>query len=283
MFLLAIVLIPHVGHTSGGAQRWLLLGPMRVQPGELCKLAVLFYFSTYIGRQHQKMLRFLPGVAIPFLILGVYALLLLLEPDFGSTVVIVLVVLGQLFCFARISHLITVGLSASAGLVALVAISPYRLQRFLAFLDPFNDPSRSGYQLIQSLIAVGSGGTFGVGLGAGKQKLGYLPAAHTDFIYAVIAEELGLLGALAVLALYLLIFFRGLAISSRLTANPFLSSLALGCTLLTVIPALLNIAVVVGMLPTKGLVLPLVAYGGTAMIVHLSAVGMLVKLSSLEH
>ncbi len=280
LVLLTLVLIPHLGHTAGGAQRWFQIGPLRLQPGEVCKLLVLFYFSTYIDRHHERMLKFLPGVFVPFCILGAFALLLLMEPDFGSTVVIVMVVLGQLFYVARFSHLIGIGLLAGGAFAGLVALSPYRLQRFVAFLDPFNDPNRSGYQLIQSLIAVGSGGVFGAGLGAGKQKLFYLPAAHTDFIYAVIAEELGLLGALAVLVLFLVILFRGLAVARRLSDSPFLSSLALGCTLLMVIPALLNIAVVLGMLPTKGLVLPLVAYGGTAMIVHLAAIGILVKLST---
>lgn len=282
MLMLSLVIVPQIGHGSGGAQRWVQVGPLRVQPGEVCKLLVLIYFASYIDRHHERMLNFVPGVLVPFAILGVYALLLLLEPDFGSTVVLVLVVLGQLFHVARLSHLIGVGAAAAASFAVLIFSSPYRMQRFVAFLDPFNDPARSGYQLIQSLIAVGSGGLFGAGLGAGKQKLFYLPAAHTDFIYAVISEELGLAGALAVLFLFVLILYRGLLTAKRLSGNPYLCSLTLGCTLLMVIPALLNIAVVLGLLPTKGLVLPLVAYGGTAMVVHLSAIGMLVRLSRME-
>jgi cell division protein FtsW len=282
ILMLFLVIVPQIGHGSGGAQRWVQVGPLRMQPGEMCKLVVIFYFATYIDRHHEQMLRFVPGVLIPFAILGAYGLLLLLEPDFGSTVVLVLVVLGQLFHVARLSHLIGVGVVAAVSFAALIFSSPYRMQRFVAFLDPFTDPAHSGYQLIQSLIAVGSGGMLGAGLGAGKQKLFYLPAAHTDFIYAVISEELGLLGALAVLFLFLLILYRGLRTAKRLSANPFLCSLTLGCTLLMVIPALLNIAVVLGLLPTKGLVLPLVAYGGTAMVVHLAAVGMLVRLSRME-
>ncbi len=281
LLLLLLVLVPQLGHAAGGAQRWFQFGALRVQPGELAKLIVVIYFAAYIDRHHRRMMSFVPGVAIPFAILGLFAALLLAEPDFGSTVVIVLVVLGQLFFVARLSHLAGVGVAAACAFAVLVVSSPYRLKRFLAFLDPFNDPARSGYQLIQSLIAVGSGGLFGAGLGAGKQKLYYLPAAHTDFIFAVIAEELGMLGALGVLLIFVLILCRGLAISRRLVGSPYLCSLALGCTLLMVVPAMLNFAVVLGLLPTKGLVLPLVAYGGTAMIVHLAAVGMLVRLSRM--
>jgi cell division protein FtsW len=156
------------------------------------------------------------------------------------------------------------------------------MRRLSAFLNPFDDPASTGYQLIQSLIAVGSGGVSGVGLGAGKQKLFYLPAAHTDFIYAVIAEELGLLGALAVLLVFVVILYRGALIARRLVEHPFHCALAVGCTLLIVIPAFLNIGVVTGILPTKGMVLPLVAYGGTAMIVHLSAMGILIRLSRVD-
>lgn len=282
LVLLVLVLIPGIGHMAGGARRWLGAGNLRLQPGELAKIALLLYFSAYIQRHKEKMVYLLPGVIVPLAIFSVFAGLLLLEPDFGSTAVLAILVLGLLMIFSRVSYFMYAGAAAvGAGLVLVVA-SPYRFRRFTAFLDPFHDPSSSGYQLIQSLIAVGSGGPFGAGLGAGKQKLFYLPAAHTDFIFAVIAEELGLLGALGVLVLFLLIFWRGISIAKRLSPEPFLSSLALGCTLLTVLPALLNVGVVVGLLPTKGLVLPLVAYGGTAMIVHLATVGILVRLSRIE-
>lgn len=282
LLLLAIVAVPGVGHSAGGARRWLVLGPLRVQPGEIAKLCLLIYFASYIERHKDRMVQFVPGVLVPFLILGAASALLLLEPDFGSTVVIVSCVFGQLFSFVRLRHLCLIGFSAVSIFGLLIFASPYRMKRFLAFLDPFEDPSRSGYQLIQSLIAVGSGGLSGAGLGAGKQKLFYLPAAHTDFIFAVIAEELGLLGALLVIALFLIIFLRGIRVVRMHSSNCFVSSLALGCVLLTVLPAFLNVAVVSGLLPTKGLVLPLVAYGGTAMIVHMGAVGLLLGLSRGE-
>lgn len=280
--LLILVLIPVFGHSAGGAQRWISLGAFRMQPGEICKILLIIYFAAYIDRHKAQMTGLFPGAIVPFGILAVVGALLLLEPDFGSTVVLTTVIFCQLFTASRLSHLLgLVGIAIVAGAL-LIAHSPYRMRRLAAFMDPFADPSSTGYQLIQSLIAVGSGGATGAGLGAGKQKLFYLPAAHTDFIYAVVAEELGLLGALAVLAVFLVILYRGILIARRLVQDPFLCALAVGCTLLVVLPALLNIGVVTGLLPTKGMVLPLVAYGGTAMIVHLSAMGILTHLSRIR-
>lgn len=280
--LLLITLIPGIGYVAGGARRWLVLGPIRVQPGEIAKLSAIIYFASYIERHQAKMHTFFSGVVIPLSVLCAFAAMLLLEPDFGSTVIILAVVFSQLFLVCRLRHMALVGAGAAVTLLALVILSPYRMRRFVSFLDPFQDASASGYQLIQSLIAVGSGGYTGTGLGAGKQKLFYLPAAHTDFIFAVIAEELGIFGALAVLALFLVILIRGLRITRRLLDRPYLSSLALGCTLLMVVPAVLNMGVVLGLLPTKGMVLPLVAYGGTAMVVHLAVLGILLRLSRTD-
>ena len=280
--MLALTLIPGIGYVAGGARRWLVLGPLRLQPGEIAKLCAVIYFAAYIERHKDEMTKLGSGIFVPMMILGLFAVMLLCEPDFGSTVIILAVVFCQLFMVCRLKHMLAMGLFAVSGLITLVLISPYRLRRFLAFRNPFEDPTSSGYQLIQSLIAVGSGGLSGEGLGAGKQKLFYLPAAHTDFIFAVIAEELGIVGALSVLAMFLVILYRGLKITTRLLDRPYLSCLALGCTLLIVVPALLNMGVVLGLLPTKGMVLPLVAYGGTAMVVHLAVVGILLRLSRTE-
>ncbi len=282
LVLLSLVLIPGVGHVSGGARRWLTLGPLRLQPSELVKMMLICYFASYIGRHQEKLRNFLPGSLLPFSIVSIFALLLLLEPDFGTTVVIFLVVFAQFFTVSRMKHLFLIALVGLTSVVSLIVISPYRFRRFQMFLDPFQDPSNSGYQLIQSLIAVGSGGITGTGLGAGKQKLFYLPAAHTDFIYAVIAEELGLIGAAFIIFLFLLIAFRGITVSRRLEKNVYLSTLSLGITLLLVIPALLNVSVVLGLLPTKGMVLPFIAYGGTATVVNLMLMGVLLRLSRIE-
>lgn len=280
LFLLILVLMPSVGYTAGGAQRWLNLGFIRLQPGEIAKVLLVVYFAAYIEANWERMPHLLPGALVPFGVMGLFGGLLLLEPDFGTTAVLGIVVFGQLFVASKIRHLVGIGLIGVGSAAILIMTSPYRMRRLSAFLDPFGSADTSGYQLIQSLIAVGSGGFWGAGLGAGKQKLFYLPAAHTDFIFAVIAEELGLVGALTVLLLFAVILVRGIKIARDLSAKPFHSALAIGCTLVVVVPALLNVGVVTGLLPTKGLVLPLVAYGGTAMIVHLAVMGVLLRLSA---
>ena len=282
ILLLIAVLIPGIGHSAGGARRWIVFGPLRLQPGELGKVAIAIFMAYYISKKRDKMVYFFPGIFFPLALVCLYAGLLLMEPDFGSTVIILAVVFLQLLTCSRLFHLIGVGVVAAISLGLIAIASPYRVKRLVAFLDPFADPSASGYQLIQSLIAVGSGGMSGAGLGGGKQKLFYLPAAHTDFIFAMIAEELGLIGAVTVILLFLLLAYRGLLLAKKHVANPFLCSLAVGCTTLLVLPAFLNMAVVLGLLPTKGMVLPLVAYGGTAMVIHLALIGLLLNISQAE-
>ena len=279
-FSLLLVLV--LGRSAGGAMRWIQFGGLRIQPGEFVKLVTVIAVATYIDRFKDRIGNFLYGVMLPMVVLSVFAVLFLLQPDFGSTAVIFLVAGAQLFLVAGISHFLSLGMVAVVVGGFLVALSPYRMRRFLAFLDPFSDPSSSGYQLIQSLIAVGSGGIFGEGMGVGRQKLFYLPAAHTDFIFAVISEEFGLIGALFVLLLFLIIMMRGVKIAFKLSHDLYLSSFAFGLTVLLVLPALLNMGVVLGMLPTKGLVLPFISYGGTAMLVSCIGMGMLLRLSMEE-
>jgi cell division protein FtsW len=278
--MLLMVLL--TGKTAGGATRWIQLGPLRVQPAECVKLAILISIAAYADRFKSRLGSFLFGILLPFMFVSVIGGLLLLQPDFGSTAVIFFVTATQLLLVVSFSHFISVILFGIMAGTTLVIFSPYRMRRFLAFLDPFSDPTSSGYQLIQSLIAVGSGGLFGEGLGVGRQKLFYLPAAHTDFIYAVIAEEFGLIGALLILLLFTAILFRGVKIAIRLSDDIFLSLLALGLTCFIVLPSFLNMGVVLGLLPTKGLVLPFISYGGTAMIVACISAGMLLRLSIEE-
>ncbi len=283
VLLLIIVLIPQLGHVAGGARRWVGVAGTRLQPGEFVKLLAVVSTAGYIGWQSGKLVNFWRGVGIPLVCTAVLGGLLLQQPDFGSSVVIFSVVFCMLLVGgSRLLHLGLIGVCGLVGGAGLILSSPYRMARVLAFLDPFSDPAKSGYQLIQSLIAVGSGGPLGVGLGAGKQKLFYLPAAHTDFIYAVVAEELGFVGALAIFGLVVVVAYRGFSIAKRLSADPFLCSLAAGLTLLIFLPALLNIGVVLGLLPTKGMVLPLMSYGGSAMLVNLTIVGMLLALSKVD-
>ncbi|MCB0359290.1 MAG: putative lipid II flippase FtsW [Bdellovibrionales bacterium] len=278
-----LVLVPGVGVVAGGARRWLAIGPVRVQPGELFKLIAALYAAGYIARRNERLATFAGGVAAPFAVTGLGIILLLAEPDFGSAAVVGVVVFLQLVAGGvPLRYIAGVTVSGLAGVAAAVLVAPYRMRRFEAFLDPFADPSGSGYQLVQSLIAVGVGGLTGAGLGGGTQKLFYLPAAHTDFIFAVIAEELGFVGCVLVLFSYGLIAFRGLLLALRFEDDPFRSSLAVGMTVLLVLPALLNMGVVTGLLPTKGMVLPLVGYGGTAMLTYMAAAGILVRISTRE-
>lgn len=279
VFSLVLVLIPGLGAKAGGAQRWLQLGPLRFQPGEFAKIATVLFFSAFISRHHERMRLFGRGIVLPALVVGILALLLLLQPDFGSVVVISLVTGLQLWQFVRIGHIGLLAVTGALTLSTIAVTTPYRLRRLHAFLDPFKDPSNSGYQLIQSLIAVGSGGFWGRGLGGGEQKLYYLPAAETDFIFAVICEELGFVGAISVALIYLCIAWRGFRLARRHAGEPFLSSLAIGATSLIVLPAFINMSVVLGLLPTKGLALPLVSYGGSSIICTLLAVGVLWSLS----
>jgi cell division protein FtsW len=281
--LLLIPLIPGVGHRAGGAQRWINLGVMRFQPGEAVKVLFIIFIAGYWARHETRIPEFVAGVLKPFLCVGFVGVLLLAQPDFGSTAVIATVTLAM--ALAAGVRLKFIGYSALALLVcasALVFLSPYRMQRIVTFMSPFSDVSGKGYQLIQSLIAVGTGQVTGVGLGASQQKLFFLPAAHTDFIFAVVSEELGFLGAVLLISVFLVILWRGLVLASHLVDDTFAFTLAVGLTLLIVAPALLNVGVVTGLLPTKGMVLPLVGYGGSSMVTSLAAVGVLLALKRYQ-
>lgn len=280
LILLALVLVPGLGSRSGGATRWLKLGPISFQPVEYVKLFMVVFIAGYISKYEAELKEFIPGLLKPFFLVSLIAALLLLQPDFGSTAVITIIALAMLLASGtRIKHLALCAILASVSAGLLIASSPYRLQRVLTFLAPWDEPKGKGYQLIQSLIAVGSGRLTGQGLGSGQQKLFYLPAAHTDFIFAVIAEELGFIGCLGVLVLFGLLLWRGILIAGRLADNIFAYSLAIGVTALLVVPAFLNMAVVTGLLPTKGLALPLISYGGSSLSASLMAVGILLALS----
>ncbi|MBX7138615.1 MAG: putative lipid II flippase FtsW [Oligoflexia bacterium] len=279
LFLLVLIQIPGLGDAAGGAKRWVNLGFMRFQPGEFCKLLFVIFMAGYLARQERTIHTFVDGIIKPIALVTLAAALFLAQPDFGSTVIVFSVVL----CMMAVSGVRLIYLGAGAGLIvlalaSLVVISPYRLKRIVSFLSPWSDPSGKGYQLIQSLIAIGTGQLFGVGLGESKQKLFYLPAAHTDFIFSMVAEELGFIGGAALVLLFLVVLWRGLALSKLVIEDTFAFSLAVGLTMLIVAPALLNIGVVTGLLPTKGMVLPLVGYGGSSLIASLVALGLLLAI-----
>ena len=280
LFLLLLPLLPGIGNAAGGARRWAQLGLVRFQPGEFVKVFFIIFMAGYLSRHEHELKGFMTGVGKPLLLVGAIGCLFLLQPDFGSTAVLAAVTLAMgAAAGMRFRYLGMAALLLALAVGVLVLVSPYRLARVLTFLSPWSDASGRGYQLIQSLIAVGTGQLTGVGLGESQQKLFFLPAAHTDFLFAVIAEELGFIGCAAVVALFLVILWRGLRIAGRLADDTFAFSLSVGLTMLIVLPALLNIGVVIGLLPTKGMVLPLLGYGGSSLIACLLVVGLLLSFA----
>ncbi|MBM4122493.1 MAG: putative lipid II flippase FtsW [Nitrospira sp.] len=277
--LLVLVLIPSLGVVAKGARRWLRLGPISVQPAEMVKLVVVLYLAGYLTRKEGRITEFARGFLPPLLVVGLLAGLVLLQPDLGTVVVIGLVTLGLLFLAgARLVHLFGLVPFVLPAAAVLIWKSPYRLQRLMTFLDPMKDPTGAGFQVNQSFLAFGSGGLFGVGLGEGEQKLFFLPEAHTDFVLALAGEELGLVGTGAIMLCYAALVLKGFQIAAR-AREPFGRHLALGITLLIGLQALINAGVVTGMLPTKGLTLPLVSYGGSSLMVNLLAIGILLSVS----
>jgi cell division protein FtsW len=277
--LLVAVLIPSVGVAAKGARRWLKLGPISIQPAEMAKLIVVVYLSAYLAKKGQRIRDFQRGFLPPLIVVAGVSGLVLLEPDLGTVVVLGSVTLGLLFLGgARLAHLSGLVPIALAGVAVLIWKSPYRWQRLMTFLDPAKDPTGSGFQVNQSFLAFGSGGPVGVGLGEGKQKLFFLPEAHTDFVLALVGEELGLVGTVAVMVLFAVLVLKGFQIAGR-AREPFGRHLALGIALLIGTQALINAGVATGLLPTKGLTLPLVSYGGSSLLMNLLAVGILLSIS----
>lgn len=279
--LLLLVLVPGIGSTVNGSRRWIHFGPIALQVSEIVKLCVVMYISGYLVEHMKAVRETMAGVLKPLGILLIFGVLLLLEPDFGATVVVFATTLGMMF-MARIPVrwfvlLILAGVIASGFLVFL---SPYRLARLTGFLHPWMNQYDTGYQLTQSLIAFGRGGFFGVGLGESLQKWAYLPEAHTDFILAIIGEELGLIGSIFILGLYIVLIFRGLQIArtAHLTNQLYDAYLAYGISFWMGLQMVVNFGVNLGLLPTKGLTLPLISYGGSSLLVDMAALGILLRV-----
>ena len=280
MVLLIAVLIPGIGHTAGGASRWIKLGPISLQPSELAKLALVIYLA-YSLSIHQKQIKSFSRGFVPHM--GVALMLIcpvLLEPDLGMSVILASIAAAMVFVAGtRITYLAVVFVAALPVLYFLVFNVSYRLKRLTAFLDPWQNPSGSGFQIIHSFLAFGSGGILGSGLGGSKQKLFYLPEPHTDFILSVLGEELGLWGISLVLILFTALIWRGVKVA--LEARDLLGTyLALGATLIIGLQAFLNAAVVMGLLPTKGLTLPFMSYGGSSMVTNFACVGILLSVAA---
>lgn len=279
LMLLVATLIPGVGRMVNGARRWLPLGGIAFQPSELAKFSVVVYMSYYIVKKGKELRDFMNGIFPAYVVVGVFLLAVVLQPDFGTTMTIAGVACIMLFAGgANLLHLGGTFVAALPFVFVGVMHSEYRARRIFSFLDPWADPHGAGHQIIQSFLAIGSGGVFGRGLGEGRQKLLFLPERHSDFIYAVIGEELGLIGAIAVIALFLVILWRGMRIA-LVVGDPFSRMLAIGITLLISLQGMINMAVVTGLLPTKGIVLPLVSYGGSSLVVTMAALGVLLNIS----
>lgn len=277
--LLLLVLIPGVGPKIGLARRWIALGPFHLQAGEVAKVALLIYLAMSIAKKGPKMASFSIGVAPHAVVVLAVVGLLLAEPDFGTATMLLAVSFAMLFVGgAKLRVLILGGLAALPFVVGLVLTSPYRMKRVMAFLDPWAHRYDIGYQVTESLMTFGSGGATGLGVGDGVQKLFFLPAAHTDFIFAVLGEELGFAGVLACVTAFLIILIRG-ARAALMHPDPFRALLAFGLTTMLVVQAIMNMAVVLGLVPTKGLTLPFMSYGGSSLIVSGFIGGMLLRLS----
>ena len=283
LFLLGMVLVPSLGLSAKGARRWLPLGPISMQPAEMVKLVAVIYLAAYLSKKSDRITSFRNGLLPVLIVIGLLSGLVLLEPDLGTVVVLGLVTIGMCFLAgARFFHLLALVLCAIPAVLVLVLGSSYRRQRLMTFLAPWKDPTDAGFQITQSFLAFGSGGPFGVGLGEGKQKLYFLPEAHTDFVLALIGEELGLIGTATVVLLFASFVWRGVRIAAR-AREPFGRYLGMGITLLVGVQALVNAAVVTGLLPTKGLTLPFVSYGGSSLVVSLIGVGILLSISRDRH
>jgi cell division protein FtsW len=279
--LLTVVLIPSLGHTAGGGQRWLHLGPVTLQASEPSRLCLLLYVASYSVRRAQELGTSLNGLAKPLLVIGVASALLLVEPDFGSAVVLGATALTILFVAG--ARLRDFGLAVAVGLVLLAILaltSQYRLARLMAYRDPWADPFAGGFQLTQSLIAIGRGDLGGVGLGESVQKLFYLPEAHTDFVFAVLVEELGFVGASIVIVLFGVLVYRAVVLGREALRSGmhFQGLAAIGIGSMLGFEAFINIGVNTGLLPTKGLPLPLVSYGRSSTVVTLIALGLLLRI-----
>jgi cell division protein FtsW len=281
LFLLVAVLVPGVGHEVNGSRRWLRLGVMNFQASELARVLLLTYVASYSVRRADELRTDFKGFLRPVAVLGVAAVLLLLEPDFGAATVLLTTSLAVLFLAgARIRHLLVPMALGIAAMALLAVTSSYRLRRLTAFRDPWQDPFDSGFQLTQSLIAIGRGEWFGVGLGSSVQKLFYLPEAHTDFVFAVLAEEFGFAGVVIVIALFGLLVGRALFIARNAARAglEFQSLVAAAIGVWLGLQVFVNIGVNMGLLPTKGLTLPLLSYGGSSMLVTLGWLGVLLRV-----
>jgi cell division protein FtsW len=280
LVLMLLVFVPGFGVSAGGAKRWLRLWPSTFQPSELVKLAMVIFLAWYMSYEGFNKKHFI-FFAIPIGIMGVFQVVFLKQPDFGAAISLGALTIGMLFIAGVSLRYLASLLVLCVPVVAKLLMEPYRLKRILAFLDPWKHARDSGFQLVQSFIALGNGGVTGVGLGQSRQKLDFLPEVHTDFIFSIVGEEMGFIVAVAVVAMFAVMFFRGVVIANN-AGNRFRYYLCFGLSMMLAFQALVNFMVVVGLLPTKGLPLPFLSYGGSALLVNMIAIGILLNVSRLK-
>lgn len=281
IIILILVLIPGLGYEVNGSMRWIKLANFNFQPSELIKLFMILYLSGYLVRRSDEVRSTWRGFIKPMAIVCLITSLLLLEPDYGATVVLFATVLGMLFLAGvPLRQFVIWVVVISFVLILIILVAPYRLQRLTAFIDPWADPFNTGFQLIQSLIAIGRGELLGVGLGNSIQKLAYLPEVHTDFLFAILAEELGLIGVIIVISLFAIIVLRAFIIAIKIErlGNYYAAYMAYGLGLSIGLQASINLGVNMGLLPTKGLTLPLMSYGGSSLITTCVMIGLLIRI-----
>jgi len=277
--LLMLVLIPGLGKVVNGARRWLGFGSLYLQPSEIAKLSMVLFCSASLARHQDTITSFIKGLVPQLIILLLVFGLILKEPDLGTALAIGGTVVVLLFTAgAKLSHLISLSVVGVVGIIGAIILEPYRLKRVLAFSNPWADPLDTGYHIIQSLYALGSGGLFGVGLGRSREKFLYLPEPHTDFIFAILGEELGFIGTITVILLFFLFAWRGFKVAIS-APDIYGSILAAGLTTMIVMQALMNIAVVTASMPVTGIPLPFISFGGSALIFTLAGVGILLNIS----
>ncbi|MCK8497261.1 putative lipid II flippase FtsW [Myxococcus fulvus] len=278
--LLVLVAIPGIGSTAGGARRWIRLPGFSLQPAEVAKFAWVVYLSYSLAKKREKVATFSVGFVPHLALCGILVMLCMLQPDFGSSVLLVFMLFVLLFAAgAKLSYLVGSILLALPMAYVAIASSPYRMKRILAFLDPWAHRHDVGYQVAESLMSIGSGGVSGLGLGDGRQKLFFLPEAHTDFIFAILGEETGLIGVGVLVVLYAIVLWRGVR-ASLAAGESFGTYLGLGISSIIAFQATVNMCVAMGLLPTKGLTLPFVSYGGSSLVVLMGAAGVLLSLSA---
>jgi cell division protein FtsW len=276
---LALVLVPGIGQVAGGARRWIRFAGFSYQPAEVAKFALALYLARALATKREKVRIFTVGFLPPCIVTCLLMLLVIVEPDFGTCLVLACLLCVMLFVAgARLSYLVGVAIVGVPIAYRLVVSSPYRMRRILAYLDPWSDRTGVGYQLAESLVGFGSGGVTGLGLGDSRQKLGFLPEAHTDFIFPIVGEELGLLGVALVIGLFAVILWRGFRAALR-APEPWGAYLAIALTTLIGLQAVVNMGVALGLLPTKGLTLPFVSYGGSSLVIMMTAAGLLLSVS----